>query len=127
MSGPDVQVHTWPGFEQTLEKLERKYPRVRQDLELAFTGGIVGRLDALPGYSHKLWKYRVASQDMQRGKQGGFRVIFYMDPDPNKKPVQIYFLTIYAKSERADISSDELIRLWNRLWEHVKSSRQNRT
>jgi len=123
LSGADVQVHTWPGFEQTLERLERKYPRVRQDLDKAFKSGIVGRLDPLPGYSHKLWKYRVASQDMGRGKQGGFRLIFYMDPDPNRKPAQIYLLTMYAKSERADISRDELIQLWNRLWEHLKTNR----
>lgn len=76
-----VDVRLWPGFEDTLKRLERKYPRIKQDIEEAFRGELVGRLDPLPGYSHKLWKYRVASRDMGRGKRGGFRIIFYMEPN----------------------------------------------
>lgn len=119
--GSNVQVRTWPGFDDTLAKLERKYPRIKQDIEKAFKDGLEGRLDALPGYSHKLWKYRVGSQDMGRGKRGGFRLIFYMEP--KQEPRIVYLLTVYAKSERADVSPDELLRLWNRFWTFMKESR----
>lgn len=119
----NVEVRTWPGYQDALAKLRRKYPRIDADIAQALQGGPVGRMDALPGYSHKLWKYRVASRDMGRGKRGGFRIIFYMHPDQHKEPKVIHLLTIYAKSERADVSHEELLRLWNRFWEYVKSSR----
>lgn len=80
-------------------------------------------MDALPGYSHKVWKYRVGSRDMGRGKRGGFRIIFYMDPKAAQDPRIIHLLTIYAKNERADVPADELLRLWKRFLEYLKAVR----
>ena len=66
------------------------------------------------------------STDQQRGKSGGFRLIFYFDEN---KPAALYMLTLYPKTEREDISPDELQRLlkevMSRLLQegnHTKSS-----
>lgn len=119
----NVEVRTWPAFDDALTRLRRKYPRIDEDVRDAFQGDVGGRLDALPGYSHRLWKYRIASRDMQRGKRGGFRVILYMDPRPETTSKQVHLLTIYAKSERRDIPNDELLRLWTRFQEYVRAKR----
>lgn len=116
-----TEVRYWPGFEDALARLRRKYPRIDQDIKAAFEGGLAGRCDPLPGYAHKLWKYRVASRDMQRGKQGGFRIIFYMEPGAVESVV--YLLAIYAKSERSDVSKEELLGLWTRFLDYLRRGR----
>ncbi len=120
---PQYRLHAWPEFNDALAKLSRKYPRIKEDIQEALKEGPKGRLDALPGYSHKLWKYRVASRDMGRGKRGGFRIILYMDARTQQDPREIHLLTIYAKTERADVPADELLRLWKRFLEYIKQLR----
>jgi mRNA-degrading endonuclease RelE of RelBE toxin-antitoxin system len=122
-----VKVHAWPGFEKAIDKLERKYPNIKADVADAFSRAqsieeLAARFKALPGYSHKLWKFRIASRDMGRGTRGGFRVIFYMNREA--RPDEAHLLTIYAKSERADVPPDELLRLWKRFWEYFTGARQ---
>jgi len=58
-----------------VRKLKRKYRRIGEDLQTLQT-----RLqdnpdagDRIPGANGPLFKIRVQSQDMQRGKQGGYR------------------------------------------------------
>ncbi len=77
------------------------------------------RLDALPGYSHKLWKARVPSRDMGHGKRGGFRVILYQDP--RRDPNTMYLVTIYAKNERKDVDYKELQQMFQRFVEYLKN------
>lgn len=120
---PKYQLHVWPEFEDALARLRKKYPRIDQDIQAALREGPKGRIDALPGFAHKVWKYRVASRDMRRGKSGGFRVILYMDPLTQVEPKPIHLLTIYAKSERADVPPDELLRLWKRFLDYLKGVR----
>ncbi|OGI39024.1 MAG: hypothetical protein A2140_07925 [Candidatus Muproteobacteria bacterium RBG_16_62_13] len=76
---------------------------------------------ALPGYSHKLWKMRIPSRDMGKGKRGGFRGIYYFDRE--RDPPEIHLLTIYAKNQREDIPATELLRLWQRFMDFLKAQR----
>jgi len=92
-SGESPQAHVWPEFEDALARIRRKYPHIDEDIKDSLKDGPKGRMDALPGYSHKLWKYRIG---------------------------------IYAKSERADVPSDELLRLWKRFLEHLKTLRNKK-
>jgi hypothetical protein len=122
-----VQVHRWPEFDAAIAKLKRKYPRVEQDLARAFAvvpapEELASRIVALPGFSHKPWKFRIGASDMARGTRGGFRIIFYMNPNP-KQRAAIYLLTIYAKTERADIPRDQMEAIFRRFWTHFTTPR----
>lgn len=51
-----------------------------------------------------IYKIRLKSSDMKKGKSGSFRAIYYILTN-NK---EVYLLTIYAKGEREDISREEI-------------------
>ena len=47
---------------------------------------------------------RIRNSDIQKGKSGGYRIIYYV-----KTAKGIILLTVYAKSEQADIPADEIM------------------
>lgn len=60
-------------FERCIKALKKKYPHVKDDLEEVFP-----RLredpeagDCIPGFEDRVWKLRVASSDIKKGKRGG--------------------------------------------------------
>lgn len=53
-----------------------------------------------------IFKVRVPNRDAQRGKSGGYRVLYYIVTDDQR-----LLLTIYSKSEQTDISAEELSRI----------------
>ena len=46
---------------------------------------------------------RVRNSDIQKGKSSGYRLIYYV-----KTTTAIILLTIYSKSEQADIAADDI-------------------
>ncbi len=61
-------------------------------------GEILG--DQIPGVDYTLYKLRVRNWDAQRGRQGGYRLIYYL-----KTSDQIILITVYSKSDQADIDA----------------------
>jgi mRNA-degrading endonuclease RelE of RelBE toxin-antitoxin system len=59
--------------------------------------------DRVKGTRYTVYKVRLQSADMSRGKSGGYRVIYYL-----KTADLIVLLAIYAKPRRADISPGEI-------------------
>ena len=63
-------------FQKSIKALKKKYPHVKDDLlanvkaleEDPFAG------DPIPGWNKEIWKVRVASSDVKKGKRGGYRV-----------------------------------------------------
>lgn len=100
-------------FLQEVKKLRKKYRQIEADIkdfaDRLEAGETLGdRLQGLGDYI--VYKARVASRDMQRGKSGGFRVIYYLQTE-----TQIFMLTIYAKTEREDISASEIFNIINEI------------
>ena len=98
-------IHSSSTFEKDLTRLAKKYPQIRNDIQEALakvqSSKIIG--DAIPGGKGKLYKLRVSSSDLKRGKSGGFRVIFYL-----KAPSSLYPLICYFKGERGDVPIKDL-------------------
>ena len=84
-------------FGRKVKKIKRKYPNVKNDLNELLSELESGNLSGvpIPGLFNKVFKIRVASSDMKRGKSGGFRLIYYTE-DVNS---EVYLLTIYAKTK----------------------------
>jgi len=102
------QVFSTAFFEKKIKDLSRKYRRIRYDfgdlIEELGKGPYAG--DRIPGCIGPVFKCRMSSRDMQRGKSGGFRIIYLVRE--NEKAV--YLLTIYPKSERENIDATEINR-----------------
>lgn len=106
-----------PHFKEEVKRLSRKYHHIEDDLQGFYQGFLENPIQsafAIPGFERKLWKIRIRSRDQQRGKSGGFRLIFYFD---ESNPGTVHALTIYPKSEREDISAKELWELYKRFIE----------
>jgi mRNA-degrading endonuclease RelE of RelBE toxin-antitoxin system len=67
-------------------------------------GDLLG--DQIPGVGYTLFKVRVRNQDSVRGKSGGYRVIYYL-----RASTTIILVTIYSKTEQADISAAQIRRI----------------
>jgi mRNA-degrading endonuclease RelE of RelBE toxin-antitoxin system len=92
-------------FLDRLKRLKKKYPRIADDLQPLINELEKGQTsgDRLQGQSGVAYKVRLPNRDAQRGKSGGYRVIYYARTEDI-----FYLLTIYSKSEMINVS-DALI------------------
>jgi len=88
-------------FGRKLRKLRKKYPNVKNDLRELLSDMENGNMPGvpIPGLYGKVFKVRLASSDMRKGKSGGYRVICYAESEDS----EIYLLTIYAKAKNETI------------------------
>lgn len=98
-----IQIDLTPRFQRDLRLLAKRYRSIRSDLtpliEQLQAGETPG--DRVVGKKYKVFKVRLKNSDIQKGKSGGYRVIYYV-----KTAESIVLATIYAKSDRSDVSND---------------------
>ena len=102
---PCIQVEASPTFNRNLRTLTKKYRSIRNDLQPVIEQLEQGELpgDQISGVGYAVFKLRVQNSDTQKGKSGGYRLIYYV-----KTAAGIILLTIYTKSEQVDIATDDL-------------------
>ena len=88
-------------FKKQLKRLKKKYPHVKNDL-LKVTDTFNIKKEISIGRS--IYKVRIPSTDMQKGKSGGFRSYIYIYLKKNL----LLPLCIYPKSETESITENEL-------------------
>jgi mRNA-degrading endonuclease RelE of RelBE toxin-antitoxin system len=100
-----VEVVASPTFSRNIRTLAKKYRSIRNDLQPIIEQLEVGELpgDQIQGTNYTVFKLRVRNSDLQKGKSGGYRLIYYL-----KTATGIILLTIYAKSEQTDIAASEI-------------------
>ncbi|RCJ39078.1 addiction module antitoxin [Nostoc minutum NIES-26] len=100
-----IQVEAAPTFNRNLRTLAKKYRSIRNDIQPVIEQLERGELpgDQISGIGYAVFKLRVRNSDIQKGKSGGYRLIYYM-----KTAMGIILLTIYTKSEQADIAADDI-------------------
>src|SRR5688572_11225911 len=89
-------------FKRNVRHLAKKYPHLRADLQPLIDALTEGKRegDKIPGVRFDVYKARVRNSDAQRGKSGGYRVIWYF-----RNQTQIVLVTIYSKSEQGDVAA----------------------
>jgi mRNA-degrading endonuclease RelE of RelBE toxin-antitoxin system len=88
-------------FKKQLRKLKKKFPHIKDDL-LARIELFDVKTEISIGRS--IYKIRIGSSDMQKGKSGGFRYYLYL----YIKKDLLMPLCIYPKSQTESISENEL-------------------
>lgn len=99
-------------FKHQLKKLKRKYPHVRHDV-LIMTKNL--KIENEISIGRSIYKIRIKSSDLQKGKSGGFRAYMYL----LRKQDVVIPLCIYAKSETESITENELKYHFDRSLEEV--------
>lgn len=103
------QIERDEAFDRALKTFCKKLPNAEVDILDAFKNGPPSATDPLPGFHKKLWKARVKSSDLQKGKSGGFRVVYYWD---EALPNWCCIGTCYPKGVREELKAHELNRLF---------------
>lgn len=100
-------------FQKCIKILKKKYRNVKDDLM-----NVIQQLeedpsigDPIPGWKKEIWKIRVASSDIKKGKRGGFRLIYLWKAGD----FRVYLLAVYFKGEREEISKTDIDRLLKKL------------
>ena len=100
-----IQIDTTIKFQKKIKSLDKKYPNVRDDIrpiiELLQVGNLPG--DRVCGLDLEIYKVRVKNSNNHKGKSAGYRLIYYV-----KTIDRIILVTIYSKSEQADIDASEI-------------------
>lgn len=85
--------------------LKKRYRNIQADIKPIFedveNGLILG--DQFPGMDAVVIKLRVKNSDAQRGKSGGYRLIYWV-----MSPKIIVMLDIYSKSNQENITVNEV-------------------
>ncbi len=102
---PLIQVEASLTFNRNLRTLAKKYRNIRNDIQPIIEQLEQGELpgDQISGVAHTVFKLRVRNTDIQKGKSGGYRLIYYV-----KTAMGIILLTIYTKSEQVDVAADDI-------------------
>jgi mRNA-degrading endonuclease RelE of RelBE toxin-antitoxin system len=109
-NSPPIQVGFTQRFEKDIRRLAKRYRNIRLDIQSLIrqleTGELPG--DQIPNLEQTVFKVRVRNSDIQKGKSAGYRVIYYLKTD-----TQIILVTLYAKSDRSDMSVAEIREILN--------------
>ncbi len=97
-----------PEFKRNLRTLAKKYRHIRDDVEPIIAQLQDGLMpgEQIPGIGYTVFKVRVSNRDSARGKSGGYRIIYYV-----KTVAEIILVTIYSKTEQADVSAAQIRRI----------------
>ena len=92
-------------FIRRLKWLTKRYRKIQNDIQPIIEelqlGNFIG--DQIVGINFTIFKVRAKNSDIPTGKSGGYRVIYQI-----VSPELVLLLLIYAKSDQADVSLDEL-------------------
>jgi mRNA-degrading endonuclease RelE of RelBE toxin-antitoxin system len=103
-----IEVVYAESFLRAALKLKKRYRNILKDVvalkEQLCTGDVLGdRIQDLP---FNVYKVRIRNSDVQRGKSGGYRVIYYLETAERRA-----FIYIYSKSDQSDVPTDIIRRL----------------
>ena len=103
-----VNLSFTPEFKRNLRTLSKKYRHIRADIDPLIAQLQSGQLpgDQVTGTGYTIFKVRLPNRDVQKGKSGGYRLIYYLQTQ-----AAIILVTIYSKAEQADISASQIRRI----------------
>lgn len=97
-------------FLKEIKKLTKKYKTIKKDID-ELSNLLQENPRAGIDLGRGLYKIRLKSSDMKKGKSGGFRIIYYLLVKDRK----VYLLTIFSKSEKEDIDMLRLEKILEEL------------
>jgi mRNA-degrading endonuclease RelE of RelBE toxin-antitoxin system len=100
-------------FKQSVKRLGKRFRHVKEDVRTAIE--VLERtpnLGVLIPNGFEVRKLRVANSDLAKGKSGGYRLLYQLTEPPEPR---LNLLLLYAKSDQADVTKDELRQLLDEL------------
>jgi hypothetical protein len=101
-------------FARELKRLAKKYKSLKSEFE-ELQNQLEQSKTLGTNLGNNAYKIRLAVKSKGRGKSGGLRVITYVDVILIEDLTNIYFLSIYDKSDISNISDNEIIKRIEKL------------
>ena len=102
---PQIELVFSDEFKTRLRTLLKRYRSIRTDIQPLLnelqSGNFIG--DQIPGTGYTVFKVRLKNSDIQKGKSGGYRVIYQLRGD-----TYILLVVIYSKSDQDDIPANQI-------------------
>ncbi|MFN7413812.1 MAG: type II toxin-antitoxin system RelE family toxin [Dolichospermum sp.] len=98
-----IEIALTPRFQRDLRELAKRYRSIRSDIQPLIDQLQAGEIpgDRIAGIKYQVFKVRIKNSNIQKGKSGGYRVIYYL-----KNAQGIILTTIYSKSDLTDVSNE---------------------
>ncbi|ACK69485.1 conserved hypothetical protein [Gloeothece citriformis PCC 7424] len=111
---PLVNIDLSPESKRNLRDLAKRYRNIRSDIEPVIeqiqVGDFIGdRISGL-GEEYRIYKVRVKNSNIQKGKSGGYRLIYQVE-----SPTSVLLLTIYSKSDQEDLTANDILDIINQV------------
>lgn len=103
---PVVEVRFSRQFKRDIKSLAKRYRRIKSDIQPVIDQLESGEKpgDQIQGTPYIVYKVRAKNSDANRGKSGGYRIIYYVQLDD-----LVILITIYSKSDQSDMSAETII------------------
>jgi len=106
----NVAVKFTSDFKRNVRQLAKKYRRIKSDvqpvIERLENGETPGDRVPRVAQDRVVFKVRIRSSDRQRGKSGGYRMIYWVESSWS-----IVLITIYSKTEQGDAAPEYIRRV----------------
>lgn len=99
-------IYTIAYFDKQLKRLVKNYPSLKQELAQLILS-LKNNPETGTPLGNECFKIKLAIASKGKGKSGGARVITYVAI----RNTSVFLMSIYDKSEHADINDKELLRL----------------
>jgi mRNA-degrading endonuclease RelE of RelBE toxin-antitoxin system len=102
---PLVRLDSTPQYQKEIKRLRKIYRSIEKDMEPLIQNLQIGETpgDRISGNKYSVYKVRVKNSNNNKGQSGGYRVIYY-----TITPESVLLTAIYSKSERSNISNEEI-------------------
>lgn len=104
-NNPQVSIIASPEFLRRLKVLAKRYRQVRSDLQPILDNLQLGIFlgEQIQGTYYTVLKLRIRNSNAQKGKSGGYRLVYQI-----VNPTEVRLILIYSKSEQANVLADEI-------------------
>ncbi len=88
--------------------MSRKYRLIKSDVQPVIEQLEHGETpgDQIQRTGYTVFKVRIKNSDLQRGKSGGYRMIYYLRTSDD-----VILVTIYSKTEQGDVTAEQIQRI----------------
>jgi len=102
---PLISILVAKEFQDQLRTLAKRYRQIRNDIQPLFDQLQDGEFPGaqIAGIGYAAFKVRAKNSDIQKGKSAGYRVVYQI-----LSPTSVLLLLIYAKSDRSDVTAEEI-------------------
>ncbi len=100
-----IEIRLTIDFQSQFKFLKKRYRKIKSDIQSTLDALASGETpgDQFSGIDAIVMKVRIKNSDIQKGKSGGYRLIYWI-----ASPELIVMLDIYSKSDQENITLNEV-------------------